>query len=165
MLSLILFRHGKSDWDAPFDLDHDRPVAKRGREAAKCMGKMLRDAGEVPELVVTSSAVRARETLRYAAQAGNWDSEIRVEPVLYDTTPDAVLAWLNTIDTRTERLLLVGHEPTWSMLASELVGGGALRVPTGTMARIEFVNAERWSQVGFGMGQLRWLLPPKLICQ
>ena len=70
MKTLILFRHGKSDWDSEEPSDHDRPLAKRGRKAAKAMGKFLALAGQVPDSAVTSSAVRARSTLEIAMEAG-----------------------------------------------------------------------------------------------
>ena len=38
MRSVIMFRHGKSDWDVDYGPDHDRPLAKRGIKAAKKMG-------------------------------------------------------------------------------------------------------------------------------
>jgi phosphohistidine phosphatase len=57
MRSLILFRHGKSDWDAPYGSDHERPLAHRGKEAAICMGRMLSQAGQAPDLAVSSSAL------------------------------------------------------------------------------------------------------------
>ncbi len=68
MKTLIFFRHGKSDWDAEYHGDHNRPVAKRGRKAAKLMGRFLASTGQVPDSVVTSSALRARSTFELAAQ-------------------------------------------------------------------------------------------------
>ena len=63
MRRLILFRHGKSDWDAPFGSDHERPLSKRGVKAAKTMGLVLARSDLVPDHAITSSAVRARTTL------------------------------------------------------------------------------------------------------
>jgi phosphohistidine phosphatase len=164
MLSLILFRHGKSDWDASFASDHERPLAARGKTAARCMGRFLAQTDQVPDLAVSSSAVRARETLRLAAEAGDWDCPMRIDSALYETAPNAVLAWFDELDAPPDRLLLTGHEPTWSDLAGQLTGGALLRVPTGAMLRIDFAK-ERWSQVGFGDGELRWLVPPKVLCR
>ena len=56
---LILFRHAKSDWTSGAASDHARPLARRGMEAARVMGKFLMSAGEVPEQILCSSAVRA----------------------------------------------------------------------------------------------------------
>lgn len=164
MLSLILFRHGKSDWDVPYGTDHDRPLASRGRAAADCMGQALSRAGQTPELAVSSTAVRARDTLQIAARAGDWQCPLRFERALYESSPRAVLSWLRDLEEDPESLLLTGHEPTWSALAGNLVGEARIRVPTAAMLKIDF-EVDRWNQVDFGLGQLRWLIPPKLICK
>lgn len=164
MRSLILFRHGKSDWDAAYATDHERPLANRGREAARCMGRLLRITEQIPALAVSSSAVRARDTLNLAAAAGHWNCPVHIDGALYEATPEAVLVWLRGLKENPESLLLTGHEPTWSALADLLLGSAALRVPTGTMLRIDCAIA-RWSEIEAGSGELRWLLPPKVICR
>lgn len=164
MLSLILFRHGKSDWDAAFASDHERPLASRGKEAARCMGKMLAQTRQVPELAVSSSALRARSTLQLAARAGHWHCTMSIESALYDTTASAVLSWLKSLEGAPNHILLIGHEPTWSEFAGRLIGKGTLRVPTATMLRIDF-EIENWQQLAFGQGELRWLMPPKVVCK
>ena len=164
MRSLILFRHGKSDWDTPFTSDHDRQLAQRGRESAKVMGRFLQHVGQVPELAVASTAVRARDTLQLAARAGHWNSPMRTEAALYESTPAKVVDWLQTLDSDASTLLLVGHEPTWSELAGELIGRAVVRVPTGAMLRIDFHDDnDSWQALRPGSGELRWLLPPKLV--
>lgn len=162
MRTLILFRHGKSDWDAPYDTDHERPLAARGRDAAKTMGHLLDQTDQVPGLAVSSSAVRARDTLQLAARAGNWASTIRIDGALYETSADGVLRWIHALEDSSESLLLTGHEPTWSGLAGRLIGHAIIRVPTGAMLRIDF-GCDSWQAVEFGSGELRWLIPPKLI--
>jgi phosphohistidine phosphatase len=164
MRSLILFRHGKSDWEIPFADDSERPLAQRGKDAARCMGRLLHQIHQVPDLAVSSSALRARDTLQLAARAGRWKCPLRVEPGLYDTTSHAVLAWIRQLQEQPESLLLAGHEPTWSELAGRLVGRALMRVPTATMLRIDF-EIEHWSQLEPGLGELRWLLPPKVVCR
>lgn len=158
---LILFRHGKSDWGAGCDLDHQRPLAKRGIKAAKVMGKLLAAIGQVPDAVLTSSALRARSTVELAAQAGRWTCPIRITDSLYDAEPKQVLSEIQLEPDETQTLLLTGHEPTWSILTTLLIGGGQICFPTAALARIDFeVNA--WQQVAYGQGYLIWLLQPKL---
>lgn len=164
LLSLILFRHGKSDWDANYDTDHDRPLAERGRHNARCMGQFLAQADQIPDLAVSSSARRARDTLSLAMKAGRWRCPMRIDRALYETTPQAMVAWLREIDITQERLLLVGHEPTWSELASRLSGGGVLRVPTGAMLRLD-LDIDHWRGTAFGRAELRWLISPKVVCR
>ena len=58
--------------------------------------------------------------------------------------------------------VLWGHEPTWSQLASQLIGGGNIRVPTGTILRID-LDIGSWREIDNAHGQLRWIMPPKLV--
>jgi phosphohistidine phosphatase len=162
MRSLILFRHGKSDWDAPYSTDHERPLANRGTEAARCMGRVLAQTGQIPDLAVTSTAVRARDTLQLAAQAGRWHCPMRSVDALYEASAGEALLWIRALDQNPECLLLTGHEPTWSELAGRLVGEALIKVPTGAMLRIDFA-IDAWSEIDAGQGELRWLIPPKLI--
>jgi len=157
---LILFRHGKSDWDAIFETDCQRPLAKRGMKASKVMGKLLADAAQMPDLVITSSAVRASSTVELAAEAGQWNCPVQSTDTLYDADPARVLAVILQTPDTVGTLLLVGHEPTWSELTSLLIGGGEIRFPTAAMARIDF-ELDSWQQVGYSKGRLVWLLQPK----
>ncbi|HMF03267.1 MAG TPA: phosphoglycerate mutase family protein, partial [Acidimicrobiia bacterium] len=78
MPALILFRHGKSDWDAAdAGDDRARPLARRGRKAAERMGRFLARAGQVPDVAITSPALRAAETLRLAMEGGGWSCPVR----------------------------------------------------------------------------------------
>ncbi|MGP1371432.1 MAG: SixA phosphatase family protein [Almyronema sp.] len=158
---LILFRHGKSDWDADFEGDHQRPVAKRGIKAAKKMGELMAATDQIPDQVITSSAMRAKTTAELAIAAGSWQRDLQVTDALYEADPDQVLQLIQQASDTVTRLMLVGHEPTWSTLASLLIGGGQVCVPTAAMVRIDF-DVDLWSQSLYGQGQLVWLLPPKL---
>jgi phosphohistidine phosphatase len=159
---LILFRHGKSDWEASFNRDHDRPVAERGQRAAKTMGRWLAAIDRVPDLALTSSAVRAKTTLNLAMAAGAWTCPTGVTSDLYEATVETVLAIIQQQSDVHHSLMLVGHEPTWSDTLAYLMGGGTLRMPTAAMACLGF-EIDHWAQVGQGRGTLLWLLPPKLI--
>lgn len=158
---LIFFRHGKSDWQAGSGRDRDRPVADRGIAAAKTMGKLLAAAGQVPDLAITSSAVRARTTLDLAAEAGGWQCPVEVTDDLYEASIEQVLAVVHQVADRHRSVMLVGHQPTWSDAITYLMGGGAVHIPTAAMACLEF-DVATWSQIEYGRGMLLWLLPPRL---
>ncbi len=164
MKTLILFRHGKSDWEADNGEDHDRPVSERGVSAARTQGRLLKLAAQEPDSVVTSSAVRARKTVELAMEAGKWGSKLRITRALYEATPFIVLEEVRAEPDTTRKLLLAGHEPTWSELTSLLIGGGVVRFPTACMVRIDF-EVESWKSVDYGRGALIWIVPPKLFTQ
>jgi phosphohistidine phosphatase len=162
MKKLLLFRHAKSDWEADFDHDSERPLNKRGKRAAKRMGRYLSEVGSAPSRVVTSSAVRARETVLLASESGGWKSEIEVAEALYEAAPDHVVALIQEQPDIHETVLLAGHEPSFSETVSLLIGGGHVRMPTAAIACIEF-ELERWSDVKAALGRLEWLVTPKLL--
>ena len=159
MLELLVMRHAKSDWDEGTD-DHERPLAERGVKAARKMGRFLAAAELVPELVISSTAVRARMTVELAVEAGKWRCPVECTRAFYGADPAAVLAEIAS-RTAPPRLMVVGHEPTWSELVSLLVGGGAVRMATAAVACLE-LPADRWSAIEPGAGRLVWLVTPKL---
>ena len=163
MKSLYLLRHGKSDWDADYGgADHDRPLAPRGEKAARRVGRFLAEADARPDRVIASTAVRARTTALLAHEAGRWGCPLLETPTLYEASAEAVLALVQAEPAATGRLLLVGHEPTWSTLTQRLIGGGSVRVPTAGLVRVDF-EVEQWAAARFGSGTLRLLLPPKML--
>lgn len=161
MRHLILFRHAKSDWDADYEDDHDRPLAKRGRKAARVMGEFLRDVGMAPDMLLSSSALRARSTAELAMEAGSWRVELEATGALYLVSPLAAIDVVRQIPGDCSTVVLVGHEPTWSECAGALIGSGRVRMPTAAMACIAFDRP--WREVVPGVGELQWLVPPKVI--
>jgi len=159
---LLLLRHAKSDWRAASAGDRERPLAPRGIAAAGAMGRYLEGIGQVPDLVLTSTAVRAAETARLAAEAGEWSCPVEDSDELYETTPEAVLELVREADDTLASLLLVGHEPTSSLLVSLLIGGGALKFPTAAMARVD-CDISTWRDLDEGCGILAWLATPKTV--
>ena len=162
MLTLLVLRHGKSDWGADFEADHERPLNQHGVKAAKLIGRFLSAIDLTPDSIVTSSAVRARTTVEIAAQAGGWSCPIRVSGQLYDTSPGPVIEEIQQQPPGAKTLLIAGHEPTWSTLTALLVGGGSMRFPAAALACIEFPSG-RWADVAPSRGQLAWLINPKLL--
>lgn len=162
MPALILFRHGKSDWNSDYGDDRDRPLARRGRKAAKTMGRFLERAAQVPDAAITSPAARAAETLRIAMKAGSWACPVRTADGLYGGGVSGLLRELQSEPAATSVLLAVGHEPTWSDAVTELTGGGHVRFPTAALARIEF-DVDGWNDVQPGTGLLAWMVPPRLL--
>lgn len=158
MKTLLLMRHAKSGYP-PGASDHARPLAARGRRDAARMGRLLSAAGLAPDAALCSTAARTRETLERAARAGHWHAPVRLSDALYEATPHAVLAEIRAEADTVNTLVVVGHEPTTSALASLLVGGGRLVVRTATVVRVT-LDASRWADVGPGFGALAGLLSP-----
>jgi len=128
------------------------------------MGRFLRQSDQVPEKVISSTAVRARSTAELAIAAGQWQSLAVYTDTLYGASVSVIIDLLQMEDDSIPSLLLVGHQPTWSELIADLTGGLPVRFPTAALARIDF-DVDRWREVQSGAGRLRWLVTPKLLKQ
>ena len=167
MKTLLLLRHAKSSWDNPGGRDFDRPLAPRGRRSAPLIGFHLRDRQLLPDLVLCSTARRARETydLMAAAVGG---AEIRFEQALYLATPATLLRLVRTVPASVDRLLVVGHNPGMEQFAAQLAGGGdaaaldrlAAKFPTTGLAILTFPGAD-WASIAPGTGQLESFVTPR----
>ncbi len=160
-LDLIVLRHGKSDWDAGDSADHERPLAPRGRRAARRMGSLLAARDWLPDRVLCSTAMRARDTAALALEAAGWEQELELRPALYEEGVAAVVAELQGLPPSCERVLLVGHLPWCAELVGWLTGGNPPDFPTGTLARLKIPAGP--AGLAPGCARLKWLLTPKLL--
>jgi phosphohistidine phosphatase len=127
---LYLLRHAKSSWDDPELADHDRPLAKRGRRAAKAVARYLREHELAPELVLCSTARRARETLEHVEPALA-APEVRFERELYGASAGALLERIRDVPDRVTSVMLIGHNPAIEELALALAGPAQARCKLG----------------------------------
>ena len=159
-MHLMLLRHAKSDWDSDANDDHSRPLNERGVRSANRMGAALRDLGLVPELVVSSTAVRARSTAELARLSGGWDSRLVLEDRLYGASSHDALRVAAEYGGSHERMMLVGHEPTWSQVVRTLTGARAA-MRTAACADIELPIADWTAVSATSNGTLVTLLQPR----
>ncbi|MEM8559072.1 MAG: histidine phosphatase family protein [Bacteroidota bacterium] len=162
MKTLYLLRHGKSDWDAPFDRDFDRPLAKRGRKAADRMGRFFALSDEPLDAIVSSPAVRARRTAERFLDESALSTPLSFDERLYDGDEDGLLDVVRDQSDAVNALLLAGHQPTWSDAASLLIGGGDLRFPTAALACIN-LHIDAWDDIEEDTGDLIWFVTPRLL--
>jgi len=151
-------RHAKSDWHADYGQDHDRPLNARGERSARLMGRLLVRMGLVPDRAISSSAVRALTTVRLAAEAGSWPTPIDVEPDFYGTGPGTVLEVASRAPD-VDRLMLVGHQPTWSMVVQQLTGAAA-DMKTASVAVVDLI-IDDWADLLDVSGVLVALYRPR----
>jgi phosphohistidine phosphatase len=110
--TLVLMRHGKSDWNAGAADDASRPLSRRGEKASTCMGSWLKKHGLKPDFILASPAVRARETARIvASKTGFPAAKIRLDERLYEAGVTRHMDSLRSCGAQAGTLLLVGHNP------------------------------------------------------
>ncbi|NNL47867.1 MAG: histidine phosphatase family protein [Acidimicrobiia bacterium] len=161
MKRLLLLRHAKSDWDSGVAGDHDRPLAGRGRKAARATGRFIALAGLEPDYAITSSAIRARTTLALAMESGDWTCPVNETRELYHAGVADVLAVVAESPEPDSSVMIVGHQPTWGGVVEALTGG-ATRMATGTLVGID-LRIDSWSSIRPGFGELAFVIPPRLL--
>jgi phosphohistidine phosphatase len=145
MKTLILMRHAKSSWDNPHQTDHDRPLNKRGRRNAPEMGARFAREQIKPDTIVTSTAVRAKETAELVMEAAQWTAPLRLFPKLYHATS---MAWLEVLrELSGETIIAFGHNPGISEFANRLTREG-VSMPTAAAAFVE-AEIDSWDELSF----------------
>jgi phosphohistidine phosphatase len=170
MRRLFLLRHAKSDWNTAGARDHDRPLAPRGREAAPKMGAYMASHALIPDLVVSSTAARARETWDLAAQAFAEPPRVVYDERLYEVDADLILTVIKETDNDVHTLLIVGHNPALQELAQLIVSSGdrtmrrrlAEKFPTGGLVVID-IPVDDWGKLRPHTGRVdRFVVPRSL---
>ncbi|MFC5416409.1 SixA phosphatase family protein [Dongia soli] len=120
----MLLRHAKSARDQPDLPDAERPLAKRGIKAAPLVGRYIMAEGLIPDLVLCSAAVRAKQTWDLVSAA--WPHQPRRQQLasLYMATPREMLSTAREYGGDTDSILIVGHNPGIGDLATWLVNQG-----------------------------------------
>lgn len=169
MRRLMLLRHAKSDWPEGV-CDRERPLAERGRLAARRMGAYLAAHGLLPDRVLVSPARRTRDTFDLVAAGLPALKAVASEPRIYEASASRLLAVVREQPQEAHTLLLVGHNSGMEDLADMLIIHGAApdaarmaeKFPTGALAVID-LPVDLWSEVGPDMGRLdRFVVPREL---
>jgi phosphohistidine phosphatase len=178
MRRLMLLRHAKTEHDAPSGHDQDRRLDERGRLDAAAIGTWIGRHPPLPDAVLVSTAVRARQTWEIARDAMKNVVRVhqpRVELLdeLYGAEPTQLLRLIRLAEvTDPARLMLIGHNPGMHELALMLAGSGDAaakksledNLPTAGLAILDFA-IDDWNEVAFRRGELVRFTSPKLLKQ
>ena len=161
MKTLILMRHAKSSWDHPSLKDLERPLNARGERDAPLMGSHFSAWGLDPELLVSSPAVRARETALWVARALSYPEEnIRMAPALYEQGVAGILSVIHALPEALETVCLFGHNPDISEAVGALGGEPVSSLPTAGLVCLLFA-VDDWAAVMPGVGRINRFEYPK----
>ncbi len=142
MKTLLLMRHAKSSWkDSELD-DHDRPLNKRGKRDAPRIGQLLKDENLLPDLILSSTARRARKTAEQVIQHSGYRGETRITGELYNASRDQLLAFVAALPDTASHVLVIGHNPGLEELLEALTDQCAA-LTTAALARVES-PADQW---------------------
>ncbi len=161
MKKLILVRHAKSSWDNPDLTDFERVLNKRGIRDAQFMSELLQKILPVPDLFISSSAIRAVSTAKYFADTYDVDFEnIVIDNGVYDRGSKYIINKLKKTDNTVNSIILFGHNPDITSLASYFSGQYFDNIPTCSFVGIEF-PFNTWENIEEENGRLIFYEYPK----
>lgn len=124
------------------------------------MGRLIAEQGLHPDLVLSSTAKRARSTAKRVIKAGGFECPKHLLDELYLAPPATYLQTLRQLDDVTQRVLVIGHNPGMEELVAMLTGGSE-SLPTAALVHINF-DVDSWSQLGDARsGQLVGVCRPR----
>jgi phosphohistidine phosphatase len=155
-MKLILLRHGKAE-DFNVEGDFSRSLVEKGRDQARNAARVLKSAGELPHIVLTSPLVRARQTADEFCQSAGIPGATLQSWLACGMSPETAMRELAAFQDF-KSVAIVGHEPDLSKLLEWLLGAsaGSMEMKKGALACVHINPAARF-------GSLAFLIPPALI--
>ena len=162
--TLLLMRHAKSDWPTGAGNDFERSLADRGNKDAHRIGRWIQEHNWLPDQVICSPATRAKQTIDHVCQQIGMDSRaVEYDKRIYEADQSHLLTVLRQTNSVTARLLMVGHNPSFSDLLNFLCPDAtypAVDRPMPTAALAVIALKASWSDLDQGNGELMSLILP-----
>ncbi len=160
-ITLYIVRHAKAEDRAMFMTDHDRQLTSDGIMAAARIGRYLHDKAILPDVIISSTAPRAKDTAKVVAEQIGYDpTQIQLNELLFDGGPKAYLAALNALPDTTQTAMIVGHNPDVSYLAEFLTHQSIGSMSKGAVIAVTFDNLT-WAEVSGRTGNVLFEIEPK----
>jgi len=160
MKTLLLMRHAKSSWKDEKLEDHERPLKKRGKKDTKLIAKVIEKNELIPDLILCSSATRAKETVEIIVKSLSYDKEIIFSDELYMGEPQDFIHALKDLDNALQTVMIVAHNPGLEAYL-QIIDGEIEAVPTAGLGYLVLV-IDDWKDVSLEtMGDLIGFWKPK----
>lgn len=157
-MKVLVIRHAEAaEPGTVYGVDSQRPLTDRGRRQFQLAAEWLVSRGIVPDHIIHSPLLRARQTAELLADAGRLDAEYRELGGWLASHVDGKILLSHIQESVAETVAVVGHEPSMSSCTADLIRGGAVRFRPGTIACIAFKGVP-----APGTGRLEWVLSPAL---
>jgi phosphohistidine phosphatase len=161
MKTLIIVRHAKSSWDNPMLSDHDRPLLEMGKKRTRLVVNKLQEMNIQPDLIISSSAIRAFETAQYVAKGLNYPKDaIKASESFYMASTREILNEFFDMPDRFNTLMVVGHNPTLTHLANLFLSTPLDNLPTSGVVLLHF-KTDHWDQIHLSKPVREEVITPK----
>lgn len=145
MKTLLILRHAKSSWDDPTLDDHDRPLNLRGLKTAPLMGQLIKEKDLVPDMILSSTALRAVDTAQLIARACGYAGKVQMIEHFYPGSNHDYITTLSQQKADTPVIMIIGHNPGLEIFLEHLTGRKE-HLPTAALAQIH-LPIESWMQL------------------
>ena len=139
--------------------DFERPLKRRGREAAEAMGRFLASKKVNVSPLISSPSIRTRQTVEFVLRESKLGAEPQFDQRIYEASLSTLVQVVSEIPDDKKSALLVGHNPGMEELLAFLTRESR-RMPTCALARIS-LDSSGWKEVGRSSGKLVWFVTPK----
>lgn len=162
MKKLFLIRHAKSSWSDPSCSDFQRGLNKRGKKDAPFMARKIAEAGAHPDIILSSSAKRARKTAHFMAKGVGFPKDsIVYDDKIYSASTEELFQVLRKVDDKYNELYLVGHNFAITDLAVLLTGAVIDNIPTSGVVAVQ-CRIKTWPKIAPGCGKILFFDYPKM---
>lgn len=164
MKTLLLMRHAKSSWKDENLTDHERPLKKRGRKDAKAIAKEIKKNNIIPDLILSSSAARAMETVAILMDAMDFENRVIYLDELYMCEPHDFIEVLKTLNNEDNTVMIVGHNPGLEAYL-QIIDGKIEALPTAGLGHL-VLAIDDWAKISLdSMGELVGFWTPKKLAE
>lgn len=161
MKTLYLVRHAKSSWKFPELDDIERPLNKRGKRDAPAMGRFLKDKDIMPDIIISSPAVRASMTARIISDILSYPlSHVKYSDEIYEADTTSLLKVVSRVDDKFNSTMLIGHNPGMTYFANMLASARIDNIPTCGIFCTE-LDISSWQEILENCGTFKFFKFPK----
>ena len=161
MKNLYLIRHAKSDWSDESKSDFERGLNKRGQRAIFTMANALKERKVMPDLILSSSATRAKLTAKGLAKEIEYSGKIRYIDALYMAEPLDVISIIQEIKDKYDNVFIVGHNPETTELTDLMLDDYIDNVPTLGIVALK-LPVKHWQKFKPEKIKLNFFIYPKM---
>ncbi len=163
MKTLYIVRHAKSSWDDPGLADHDRPLMKKGINKTLKITEFLKWKITCPDLFLSSTAVRARQTAEIISQGINYPSEkISITNNLYHAGSETIFNELYGLSNQVNSVMIFGHNPGMTYFVNKFLNPTIENLPTSGIVSVSF-ETNKWEKINEAKFHVNFVMFPKML--
>lgn len=165
MKLLYIVRHAKSSWDFPGLPDHERPIIEKGRNRLKKIINYLLSNELRPQLILSSTALRATETAQLIAAGLNVKPEsVKTDAGLYHGESEYIFSLIENLSDHFESVMIVGHNPALTAFVNYFLNPHIDWLPTSGVFCLQ-LNTAQWAHIKMATHEVKFVIFPKLLSE